>query len=522
MKPIKAQYTESILLLARVVPWIFPKWLRFMAKGYSRKELESIQHLYEKEEAIKTASLLDGEFKWKAISVVVNIDHKELDSIHHWLKSNASPGDYNPERDDSVFKNRYDNGGGYRNLGWVHFHKEDRLTSLVRMELKTNFCDSCYASVSMFSYGVNYLSLYFFLKEAATEMVSKVDVSEINRYYSFSSVNPFSQQFKAIQHHDKRNIVEDLINKNINNVCSDVVFAAIEILSLWGIKKTKSDLSLIADIYRDTNEPYFVNDGGLDDIDHEEYNQILISRISHGLFDEKISTEPSDSFLSSYVVEKNNLDALFIKSKSSEAFSQFDNFAKNGLAIYDSHIFLSMFIDTAKQYKSISDFANMALLKNPNKIEKNYDTLFESANRLDSLKENHLAINQAIPHSCSRTYSDRAKAISEHKLTLVNNLKKAIDRRLVGLNSEMQVENLRFNRKYSLLVGLLIVVQIGLAAHTIYRERLSDHVSSSLQEADRKEKKEAMVDKDKHDKLLQPTANASAEQDVKPLINKDD
>jgi hypothetical protein len=359
----------------------------------------------------------------------------------------------------------------------------------------------------MFSYGVNYLSLYFFLKETATEMVSEVDVSEVKRYYSFSSVNPFSQQFKAIQHHGKRNIVEDLINKNINSVCSDVVVAATEVLSLWGIKKTKSDLSLIADIYRDTDEPYFVKDGELEE---EEAHHILICRKIHGFFDEKISTEPSDNFLSRYVVERNNLDALFIKSKSSEAFSQFDNFAKNGLALYDSHIFLSMFIDAANQYKGISDFANTALLKNSKKIEENYDILFESANRLDSLKENLLAINQAIPNSCSTAYSDRAKAIAKYKLKLVSELKEAIDRRLAGLNSEMQVENLRFNRKYSLLVGLLIVIQISLAALTIDWEKLSEGVSSSLQEADRKEKKEAVVDKDKH-KLLQPTANASAE-----------
>jgi hypothetical protein len=240
MKPIKAQYTEIILFLARAFPWIFPKWLRFMAKGYSRKELDSIQHLYEKEDRIKTASLLDGEFKWKAISVVLNIDHKELDSIRRWLKSNASPGNYNPDRDDNAFRNRYDHGGGYRNLGWIHFHKEDRSTSLARMELETNFCDSCYASVSMFSYGVNYLSLYFFLKESATEMVREIDISGIKRHHSFSSINPFSQQFKVIQHYDRQNLVEDLVNKNINSVCSDVVFAATETLKLWGIKKAMS------------------------------------------------------------------------------------------------------------------------------------------------------------------------------------------------------------------------------------------------------------------------------------------
>lgn len=119
MKPIKAKYTEIVLLLARYIPWVFPKWLRFMAKSYSRKEQESIRHLYEKEDRIKSASLFDGSFKWKAISVVVKVEHDDLDSIRRWLKSNASPGDYNPERDDSVFENKYDHGAGSEI--WVGF-----------------------------------------------------------------------------------------------------------------------------------------------------------------------------------------------------------------------------------------------------------------------------------------------------------------------------------------------------------------------------------------------------------------
>jgi hypothetical protein len=211
------------------------------------------------------------------------------------------------------------------------------------------------------------------------------------------------------------------------------------------------------------------------------------------------------------VVERNNLDALFIKSKSLDSFSQFDNFAKNGLTLYNSHIFISMFIDVTKQHKRISEFANTALLKNSNKIEKNYDILFESASKLESLKENILAINQAIPHSCITAYSDKAKQIAKFRLKLVNELKEAIDRRLVGLNSEMQVENLRFNRKYSLLVGLLIVIQIGLAALTIDWDKLSDTMSSSLQELYRKEQMQDMADKGKHNKKLQSTTNASAE-----------
>lgn len=510
MKPIKAKYTEIVLLLARIIPWVFPKWLRFIAKGYSRKERESIQHLYEKEDRIKSVSLLDGSFKWKAISVVVKIDHNELDSIRRWLKSNASPGDYNPERDDAAFKNRYDHSGGYRNLGWIHFHKEDRLTSLIRMEEETKFCDSCYVSLSKYSYGINYLSLYFFLKDSATEMVCDVGVSEINRYYTFASANPFSQQFRAIQHHDKQNLVEELINENINKVCSDVVSMATKVLSLWRITKDESKLSLIADIYRDTDEPYFIEvDKG--EGEGEEGNHVHVCRRNFGFFDEKLSGDTSEHFLSRHVVEKNDLDALFIKSKSLETFNQFDNFARNGLALYDSHIFISMFIDVAKQQVEISEYANSALLKNSNKVEKNYDILFESTNKLESLRENILAIQQDIPRGCIESYSNSAKRIAKYRLKLSDELKESIDRRLSGLNSEMQVQNLRFNRKYSLLVGLLIIIQVALAALTIDWDKLDDKQDSLFLRHGGDERGHSTDERDKHNKLLQPTANASAE-----------
>lgn len=497
MKPIKAKYTEIVLLLARLIPWVFPKWLRFIAKSYSRKEQESIQHLYEKEDRIKSASLFDGSFTWKAISVVVKVDHDDLDSIRRWLKSNASPIDYNPRRDDSAFENKYDHGGGYRNLGWIHFHKENRLTSLLRMEEETEFCDSCYVSLSKYSYGINYLSLYFFLNESATGMVSSVDVSEVKRYDAFASVNPFSQQFRAIQHHDKRNLIEDLINENINKVCSDVVGMAKKVLSLWRITKDESKLTLIADIYRNTNEPYFVEVDECEDDSH-----VHVCRRSLGFFDEKISSDNSEHFLSRYVVENNDLDALFIKSKSLEEFDQFDNFARKGLTLYDSHIFISMFIDVARQQVEVSEYANSALLKNTNKVEKNYDILFESTNQLESLRENILAIQKEIPHSCRESYSDSAKRIAKYRLKLADELKASIDRRLSGLNSEMQVQNLRFNRKYSLLVGVLIVVQILLAALTIDWDNLEERYNSSFLRQEDVDLKQSSTETDEHNKLL--------------------
>ncbi len=144
-------------------------------------------------------------------------------------------------------------------------------------------------------------------------------------------------------------------------------------------------------------------------------------------------------------------------------------------------------------------------------MKKNYDILFESTNQLESLRENILAIQQEIPRGCIESYSDSAKRIAKHRLKLADKLKESIDNRLSGLNSEMQVQNLRFNRKYSLLVGLLIIIQIALAALTIDWDKLDDMLDSLVLRNGGDEREHSADERDKHNKLLQPTANASAE-----------
>ncbi len=500
MKPIKAKYTEAILFLARILPWIFPKWLQFVAKGYSKKELDLIHKIYEKEDLIESTSLLEGNFKWKAVSVVVKIEHSELDLIRRWLKHNPSSRNYDLERNNTAFKNRYNSGGAHRSLGWIYFHKKNRPFPLFSMEEKTKFCDSCYVTLSNYLYGINYLSLYFFLKDSATEMVCDVDVREVKRYYTFASINPFSPHFKIIQHHDKVNLVEDLINQNIDTVCNDVVRMSNKILRLWRLKKSELELSLIADFYRDTNDPYFAETQELKD---KKNNHVHVFPRKFSFLDEKLSSDTSENFIATHTVEKNRLDAFFIKSKAMKSFGQLDNFTKNGLTFYDSHIFISMFINIGKQHAKISEYADFALLKNSNKVEKNYDILFESQKKLELLKENILAIQQEIPRSCKSPYTDSAVKIAKYKLECVDNLKESINRRLSGLNSEIQIQNLRFNRIYSLLVGFLILIQILLAALTIDWEKLGNTLSSNTYNGKGIDSQQRADDKTEHNSEFQ-------------------
>ena len=91
-------------------------------------------------------------------------------------------------------------------------------------------------------------------------------------------------------------------------------------------------------------------------------------------------------------------------------------------------------------------------------------------------------------------------------LTCSNTLTLKICRRLSGLNSEMQVQNLRFNRRYSLLVGLLIVIQILLAALTIDWGKLDDKLGSGIPNIKGMDSKQSADDKVEHNNALQRTS----------------
>ena len=280
-------------------------------------------------------------------------------------------------------------------------------------------------------------------------------------------MNPLSKQFRVIEHHDRRNNIGYIIRKNINSICSDTKIAAFKLFKLWGIKKEINDLVIVADIYRDDNIPYFIDKEDPVGFNRSETEYVLIDRKFHAYSDNHISNDKSESYCSTFAVKGTELDALFIKSKRSDSFDQFNDFSKKGLTIYDSHLFLSMFIDISKQYKKSSNYVNASLLKNNNKPENNYDTLSSAGLMIEGLKENIHAISSSIRDSCKDAYAEYAKEIASHQLELVKNLKEAIDKKRTVTNDEIQVQNLRFHRRYAYLVGFLVIIQILLAILTI-------------------------------------------------------
>lgn len=165
MIPFKGKFTDSTFKVVNAMPLIFPKWLQKISECY--KDPEEIE-IFRNEDQIEYGSFLDGDFLWKAVSITVQLNNSEVESLHKWMRKSASPIDYNPSRDSDSFKVNFDRGGGYRSLGWISINKDRKLTSLATIQHSSKNCSSCYITLDTLSHGFSYVTIYIFLEKEAT------------------------------------------------------------------------------------------------------------------------------------------------------------------------------------------------------------------------------------------------------------------------------------------------------------------------------------------------------------------
>lgn len=469
LKPAKAHITEFIFKFVNLAPGLFPAWLANSANYYLSDDW--VNKTRESEDGIENASLLEDNFCWKAVSVVIRIDHHELELIHRWIRNTVHPMNYDSNTDAKFFVTNYDSqGGGYRSLGWIRFNEGNDYNALAKIDLPNTHCESCYVTVSKLSSGFIYLSLYFFLTKEATVRISNIDVKEIKRYVCFKSINPFSRNFRIIEHYDRRRSIKKYIKNNFNIRLKDIESTTFHILEMWNIKKCSDEINMVSDFYRESDEPYFykLNEKQNQNVANINKNltYVLIDRYQN-YFDAELTNDPDETYCIIKEDEDIHLDAYFIKNISKNELEARNRFSKIGLRINDSHLFFSLHIDCFKQYKKIAHYANRALLKNNNKPEVNHQILFNSLLKLDILRENIDAIKESISFNCMEKYQTSSKRIIKYHYKLMSDLRSSIRSRRNNTNIELKIEDIKYHRVYSLILAILVIVQIILASLTV-------------------------------------------------------
>lgn len=291
MKPFKAHFTKQVFKVVNFLPWLFPKWLSLNSKLFLEMSLDN--EFRKREDELKFGSFFDDTVLWKALSVTVQISHDDIKSIHTWLKN--KPFKYDPEIDSHIFSTNYTRSNSHKSLGWITLNKKQIANLLADIKCDSMNYNSCYVSLDLLPRGFSYLTMYFLLSDKATSKISDIDTSSVERYENFNSFNPLSKKFKIIEQHSRNEGIELLIKNNFNEIINECKSISITILKLWNIDKNKDYFNIIADFYRNCNEPYFYDLNK--EINYEQKNShlFLINKFM-SCYDLNISNEKQEVF----------------------------------------------------------------------------------------------------------------------------------------------------------------------------------------------------------------------------------
>lgn len=459
MKPFKAKYTELILYLSSRFPLLVSRRLRYFAKSYGKPDSTTMAELRCRENSIKSASLFSDKMVLKGVSLVAAVGRDDLRKIHNWMRrQGSSAGNYSESHSQAVDSTDLTNGGS-NNLGYISFGAANHF-AVGNIALVATLPKSCYITTLRLKKGVTYLSLYVALHESASERIFDVDVSEVQRYKCFGSLNPFSPRFSVVEHHDRCSVIDEVIFKNAQGIISEVNQAVAAILQVWGVKKEISEFSSVADFCRDSAEPYFTRDH-VADIDVEE-RHAAFERWRGKVFCTDITDDKSEEFLESYITEKVGVDGVFIKSEDFAATDRDDLYLYSMHSATECYIYLMYVSEANKQFKRCMSIVSPIFLNFTRNTRRNLRILIDASLALNLVQERVGALKDGMHWSDPKYH----KVIHGRVLWLesqVNGLRSDIEKRKDLNNSELQLSNLLWTKRYSILVGFLVVVQIALS-----------------------------------------------------------
>lgn len=245
---------------------------------------------------IDKASFFEGNFSWVGINVVMKISVFDLENINRWLKKHPSLF----PRENDEFNNSFDSGGGYRNLGYFYFNRENNIpyTEII-MDRASLYSSRCKGTIHYQHYGNTYLNLYFILNENSTKMIKDLCVKEVKGKKEIVSLAPWSRYFFSIVNTTKRKITERLLRERFNTVVEDINNATLEILKLLNIKEKETKI-VFSEYIRESDEKYFSDSK----VDYDEKYQHQILRYGPERERYKVKGSKSEFFNCFYIFVK--------------------------------------------------------------------------------------------------------------------------------------------------------------------------------------------------------------------------
>ncbi|MFG0547603.1 hypothetical protein ACF8FG_20675 [Pseudomonas sp. YQ_6] len=459
MLAVKIKLTHWLLTFSSKFPWLVPSLLRFVGKDYGRQESETMRRIYLEENRTVTASMFDGKISWKGISFISEIRREDLRRVHKWMSGQSrAAGNYSSYHEQGV-KSKDLVGAGYNNLGYVSFDRPS-MFSVGTISISAALPKSCYITLLRLKNGACYISLYVDFSEDVNSRVFDVDVRHIKRYSIFQSFNPLSPKFALIESHDRRSVIEEYLYRKANEVVDEANQAVNTLLDVWGLKLKLHNFSTVADFFREGSGSYFCDSSSPQDEESDAH--VIIDRSKGRFLTSALSEDPTEEYIENYIPKDLGVDAIYLKSQVSSEVEPFDRYDCKSIGVTDSYSFALILVAIYSQFKRCTHEVSPVFISFNKKVERDLKRLLDAELELNIVEERLSAVEDGL-HWCEESFKKfirgRISGIRSH----VSSLRGSIEKRRNLNDGKLQVKNLIWMRRYSVMVFILVLVQIALS-----------------------------------------------------------
>lgn len=451
----KVKYTQIVLDLAYKIPFLFPRIIGHYAKEYNSNS-DYITNKKQEENHIKLASLFESPFYWRGISFSVFLSNEELLYLKRWQNRRSiimsrSNGNY-------IVSDSFDQDNGWVNVGLIRINQDTIMDDLFSVYTSNDFFSGIYITLTKYSTGLSFLTFYIYCNRQLTDLVSNVSVPKMNYFVEFESFNVFSRKCHSISLLDNWHHADSIIKRNIVNVNSSAKELIKYLFNEIGIKKKESDMYCILDMYADQVSPYFDDNAFLEGDQHDHH--ILFSK-QKKFINSILSDNSADVFIDNRYLNVAGVDYIYMKVSRS---------ATNTEVVSDSNEYLSIVpvLLMSKKIDLLSGYLNSAKLHNRKQpVEKIYESLYDISYQLHMILAWFKSSRRFFLFNIPAAYRKNISNMISYQMSRVENLKEVSGGIYSLSDNRIQIRNIRYNKRYSIMVFVLVIIQVILAAMTI-------------------------------------------------------
>ncbi|WP_336803767.1 hypothetical protein [Erwinia aphidicola] len=455
----RKKITKYILRFARYVPCIFPAGVVYFSKNHKMKNGEP--YWSESDKKIKRISYFSGEFKWKAVtlsSVISKSDVLLLEGRLGKLKFS-----YPSEFFEGLSKTSIeDHGCSSHSIGVFNINREGKLDELGSFYLESQYFSSVFISLFKSSSGLFILTYYFFMDGKATDLIKDVNVANLNPYQEFVGINIYRNKNRALKSIDRKSQSLTQIENNFSKVVDEAKMVVKYIGEKLGVKPY--DFLIGSEYYKDQDEPYF-NRNYMSESSCGEEIFYMSSSNNNEL---NYSENPSEHFFNGLFFRRSIFDISYLTCANKDSYEPYDCYLNKYYRCYESHLaFIPLYVVHRQISYLVEKLTDVFSPENSSNLAKHHDFVYRCLSQAETINKWINEIESDYRYSCDEKYHGAmSNIIARQKKRLAELL--VSTKTFYSLSeNRVQVENIKYNKRYSRLVFFLVIIQILLAAMTI-------------------------------------------------------